>query len=233
MTGDKEKLQSYNALEKEKKVSFGNDTPAVIKGKGFVLLKQKVKVGNVIRLGHLTFPQIRKACKFQVFRDLLDISIPENTICKSCQFGKQTREHFPEKEGLASRALELVHTDLCGPSRKKSPHGEEYFILILDDFSRMCWIGLQKHKDEAFEKFKAFKTLVENDSDHKIKCLRSDRGGEFTSNEFFDFCEEHGIKREFSTTRTPQQNRVVEIMNIIVEQMACAMLDESGTPATF
>jgi len=39
MTGDKEKLHSYNALEKEKNVSFGNDTPAVIKCKGFVYLK--------------------------------------------------------------------------------------------------------------------------------------------------------------------------------------------------
>ena len=68
----------------------------------------------------------------------------------------------------------------------------------------MCWIGLMKHKYEAFEKFKSFKALVENESDHKIKCLRSDRGGEFTSNEFFDFCEEHGIRREFSTARTPQ-----------------------------
>jgi transposase InsO family protein len=75
--------------------------------------------------------------------------------------------------------------------------------------------------------------LVENESDHKIKCLRSDRGGEFTSNEFFDFCEEHGIRREFSTARTPQQNGVVERMNRTVQQMARAMLDESGTPATF
>ena len=48
MTGDKEKLQSYSALEKEKKVSFGNDTPAFIKGKGSVLLKEKVKAGNVM-----------------------------------------------------------------------------------------------------------------------------------------------------------------------------------------
>jgi len=48
MTGDKEKLQSYSALEKGKKVSFGNDTPAVIKGKGIVQLKEKVKAGNVL-----------------------------------------------------------------------------------------------------------------------------------------------------------------------------------------
>jgi len=74
--------------------------------------------------------------------------------------------------------------------------------------------------------------LVENESDHRIKCLRSNRGGEFTSNEFFDFCEEHGIRREFSTARTHQKNGVVERMNIMVQQMARAMLDESGTPAT-
>ena len=90
-----------------------------------------------------------------------------------------------------------------------------------------------KHKDEAFKKFKSFKALVENESGHKIKCLRSDRGGEFTSNEFFDFYEEHGIRREFSTARTPQQNGVVERMNRTVQQMARAMLDESGTLATF
>ena len=97
----------------------------------------------------------------------------------------------------------------------------------------MCWIGLLKHKDEAFEKFKAFKALVENKSNHKIKCLRSDRGGEFTSDEYFNFCEQHGIKRQFSTARTPQKNGVVERMNRNVQQMAYAMLDEFGTPATF
>ena len=97
----------------------------------------------------------------------------------------------------------------------------------------MCWIGLLKHKDESFEKFKAVKALVENESDCKIKCLKSDRGGEFTSNEFLDFCEEHGINKEFSTTRNPQQNGVVERMNKTVQQMDCTMLDESGTLATF
>lgn len=48
MTDDKEKIQSYSALENKRKVSFGNDTPAVIKGKGSVLLKEKFKAGNVM-----------------------------------------------------------------------------------------------------------------------------------------------------------------------------------------
>jgi len=97
--------------------------------------------------------------------------------------------------------------------RKKYPRGEQYFILFIDDFTRMCWIGLLKHKDEAFDKFKVFKALVENDLDLKIKCLRSDRGGEFISDEFFNFCEQHGNKRQISIAKSPQQNGVVERMN--------------------
>ena len=58
----------------------------------------------------------------------------------------------------------------------------------------MFWVVLLKYKDEAFEKFKIFKVLVENELDLKIKCPRSDRGGEFISDDFFNFCEQHGIK---------------------------------------
>jgi transposase InsO family protein len=74
----------------------------------------------------------------------------------------------------------------------------------------MTWVGFLKKKSEAFDKFKVFKEMVENETDLKIKCLRSDNGGEFTSNDFEIFCEKHGIKRQFSTARTPQQNGVAE-----------------------
>ena len=52
-----------------------------------------------------------------------------------------------------------------------------------------------KEKSEAFENFKIFKAMAENESGMKIKCLRSNNGGEFTSNEFNEFCADHGIKR--------------------------------------
>ena len=48
MTSDKDKLISYNSLEKEKNVTFGNKSLVVIMGKGYVFIKEKVKVGNVM-----------------------------------------------------------------------------------------------------------------------------------------------------------------------------------------
>ena len=64
-----------------------------------------------------------------------------------------------------------------------------------DDFTRMMWVAFLKEKSKSFEKFRIFKNRVENESSIKIKCLRSDRGGEFTSREFNIFYEENGIKR--------------------------------------
>ena len=64
-----------------------------------------------------------------------------------------------------------------------------------------------------FETFKEFKSLIENLSEKKIKILRSDNGGEFTSNEFNDFCKEAGIKRDVTIPYNPQQNGVAERKN--------------------
>ena len=61
-------------------------------------------------------------------------------------------------------------------------------MIFVDDFTRMMWVAFPKEKSKAFG-FKIFKNRVENESGVKIKCLRSDRGGEFTSREFNIFCE--------------------------------------------
>jgi len=73
--------------------------------------------------------------------------------------------------------------------------GDRYFMLLIDDHSRMMWVTFLKEKSEVLEKFKIFKAMVENQTGLKLKCLRFDRGGEFTSSEFIDFCEKHGIRR--------------------------------------
>jgi hypothetical protein len=120
-----------------------------------------------------------------------------------------------------------VHIDLVGPTRTKGLNGEQYFMLLVDDYTRMTAVFFLRKKSEAFKHFKIYKEMVETETDSKIKCLRSDNGGEFTSKEFMDFCSEHGIKRQLSVARTPQQNGVVERKNKIVQEMARTMLMDS------
>jgi transposase InsO family protein len=75
--------------------------------------------------------------------------------------------------------------------------------------------------------------MVENEMDSRIKCLRSDNGGEFTSNEFMDYCSNHGIKRQFFVARTPQQNGVVERKNRRIHEMDRTMLMDSKLTDVF
>ena len=65
----------------------------------------------------------------------------------------------------------------------------------------------------AFIIFKIFKAHVEVEIGYKIKILRSNRGGEYTSNEFQDYYKKNGIKQQFTTTYTSQQNGIAKRKN--------------------
>ena len=92
------------------------------------------------------------------------------------------------------------------------------------------WTILLKTKDEAFEKFKRFKTLVEKETQHKIKTFRTDRGGEFVSLEFQDYCDKNGINRQLTAPYTPQQNGVVERRNRTLLEMTRSILKAMHVP---
>jgi transposase InsO family protein len=100
-------------------------------------------------------------------------------------------------------------------------------MLLVDDYIRMTAVCFLKKKLEVFEHFKIYKEMAETEMELKIKCLRSDSGGEFRSKEFMNFYGEHGIKRQFSTTKTPHQNGVVERKNKRVQEMVRTMLKDS------
>lgn len=61
-------------------------------------------------------------------------------VCEICMKGKQTRTNIPKQNvWKASRGLELVHIDICGPISPTSESGKRYVINFIDDFSRKCW----------------------------------------------------------------------------------------------
>ena len=81
-----------------------------------------------------------------------------------------------------------------------------------------------------FGKFKEFKALVENLLERKIKTLRSDNGGEYTSNEFGSFCKDVGIMRELTTPYNPQQNGVVERKNRTIMEVVNTTIHDQDLP---
>ena len=85
--------------------------------------------------------------------------------------------------------------DLCGKMETEALSGSYYFMSLINDYSRRIWIYFLKTKDQAFGKFKEWHAMVENESRQKLKMVRSNRGGEFTSSEFDSYCKSHGIKR--------------------------------------
>ena len=99
--------------------------------------------------------------------------------------------------------LKLVHTDVCGLMRTTSMGQNKYFMLFINDFTRMTWVYFLSSKSQVFFVFKKFKALVENQGGCKIKILKSNNGKEYTLSQFDQFCEDYGIEHQLSIVYSP------------------------------
>ncbi|KAH9729490.1 hypothetical protein KPL70_009367 [Citrus sinensis] len=116
----------------------------------------------------------------------------------------------------------MRHGLLKGPTKAVSIGGSHYFVTFIDDFSRRVWVYTMRAKDEVLEIFVKWKKLVETQTCRKIKVLRYDNRGEYTSDLFLQVCQNEGIKRHFTVRHTPQQNGVAERMNrTLLEKVRC------------
>ena len=89
--------------------------------------------------------------------------------------------------------LEVVHSDLMGPIDVTSKGWARYIFVFIDDWSRYVLVYLFKRKSEVLEKFKEYKAFMESQLDTRIRCIRSDNGGEYCSKQFYKLCVNHGI----------------------------------------
>jgi hypothetical protein len=185
------------------------------------------------RYAHLSIKGLKILSSKKMVKGLPELKEIEGK-CTDCLTGKQHREIIPKlAKWRASQKLELVHSDICGPINPKSNGGNRYFITFTDDYSRKTWTYFLQDKSSAFEVFKKFKSLVEKESGCEIKCLRTDRGGEFTSTMFNDFCSSQGVKRQLTTAYTPQQNGVSERKNRTLLNMVRSMISAMEVPKSF
>ena len=116
-------------------------------------------------MGHIHFDNLVKVSKREAIREIPQIMKPTNTLCKHCQQEKQTKTRFQSKEYSTTKPLEIVHTYLVGPTTKNGLKDEKYFMLLVDNYTRMTAICFLKNKSAAFENFKIYKEMVENEMD--------------------------------------------------------------------
>ena len=141
---------------------------------------------------------------------------------------------FPKNNAKgAMEVLVLIHTDVCGKMGVESLSGCEYFVTFIDDKSRYLWTFSLKKKSDVYSKFIEWKASVEKQSGKVIKKIRSDNGGEYTSDEFLEHLKEEGIHREFTIPDTPEQNGVAERMNRTLIEVVRSLLSESDLPQSF
>jgi transposase InsO family protein len=128
-----------------------------------------------------------------------------------------------------TRPLEMLHIDLFDHVAYISIGGKKYGLVIIDDYSHFTWVIFLQDKSETQEVLKKFLKRSQNEFDVRVRKIRSDNGTEFKNIQVEDFLDEEGIKHEFSTLYTPQQNEVAKRKNRTLIEMARTMIDEYKT----
>lgn len=109
--------------------------------------------------------------------------------------------------------LNVIHSDLMGPISPPTKSGARYIMTFVDDHTRHNTCYLLKSKDEAYEKFKHYKSMIEKQTGVPIVKLKTNRGGEYSSHEFIKYLESEGIQTKRGPAQRPMANAVAERFN--------------------
>jgi transposase InsO family protein len=176
------------------------------------------------RLAHVGMKNLHKLLKGEHILGLTNVHFEKDRVCSACQAGKQVGAHHPHKNIMTTdMPLELLHMDLFDPIAYISIDGSKYCLVIVDDYSRFTLVFFLQEKSQTQETLKEFLRRAQNEFRLWIKKIRSNNGTEFKNSQIEGFLEEEGIKHEFSSPYTPQQNGVVERKNRTLWQEPCLM----------
>ena len=131
------------------------------------------------RIGHVNVQRLKSMQNQNIV-----IGIPKfkvdgmQGVCEACQLGKQSRAVFPHDQHVSKEVLDVVHTDVWGPTKTTSMGGCRFYVMFIDDHTRKVWVYFMQEKSEVFTHFQSFKAMVEKQTGRYIKCLRFDGGGE-------------------------------------------------------
>ena len=186
------------------------------------------------QLGH---PNINKM-KIIIKANGLNLDIPTEFHCESCNYGKMSRFKFERSKNRSENPIEILQVDIMGPIETRDINNNIYRLNIVDNFSRFEWNYLLKFKSQACDIIINHIKALENEISkphliYRVKILRSDNGTEFLNNKLEQFLQNKGIKSETTVKYTPQQNGVAERKNRTITECARTILHNAKLPKYF
>jgi hypothetical protein len=145
------------------------------------------------RLGHPSFGYLRHLLP-SLFSRLQNVDFK----CDTCIKAKSQRVSYPVSLNKTNTPFALIHSDVWGPSLIPTSSGHRWFVIFVDDCTRMTWLYQLKTKDEVFTIFQAFHAMVQTQFSSTIKVLSSDNGGKFINHRFQAYFQQHGLLHETS-----------------------------------
>ena len=129
----------------------------------------------------------------------------ESLQCEACQLGKHHRVPFaPRHESRLSSPFYLVHSDIWGPINTPSLLGFRYFVIFVDDYSRVTYLYLMKERSKLYSIFKSFYMEIKTQFNASLHIFRSDNAREYFHTSLSQFFDDHGIIHQSSCPYTPQ-----------------------------
>ncbi|KAM1070145.1 hypothetical protein TB1_002021 [Malus domestica] len=154
-------------------------------------------------------------------------------LCHSCLEGKFTKLPFQSSEHKSVIPFEIVHSDLWGPSPCNSIDGYKYYVTLIDECTRYCWLFPLVNKSDFFETFVVFYSFVHTQFSASIKILQTDGGGEYSSNKLTNFLHSKGILHHKSCPHTPEQNGLAERKHRHIVETTVTLLQSAKLPSSF
>ncbi|CAI7916429.1 unnamed protein product [Closterium sp. NIES-53] len=155
---------------------------------------------------------------------ILVVPMPKERQVAASISTKVHRYPFSSSEATAKAPLDEVVMDVVGPL-KLGAAGAEYFLTIVDVYTRMTWVYVLSKKSDVAETVKTdWLPMVERQQDRLVKAIRTDRGGEFMSKEFSLLLKKNGIRHSLTMPYSPAMNGIAERANRTITETARGLL---------
>ena len=171
------------------------------------------------RFGHVSYSGLEKLVRLDLVNGIRVDQKSPKPDCIPCMEAKLFEAPYGPASGVDTKVGELTHVDLWGKYEIKSIHGNQYYLLLIDDAARHITVKFLKKKSQAAQKIKDYMMYLKARGASPC-AIRMDRGTEFVNEDLRTWTQSQGIQLQLTAPYSPPQNGVAERMNRMLVELA-------------